>query len=215
MCRIMANPASRDLIFGFRNRSEKLQQIQTLTSDVENNELKIVEIDNKIKTAENKIKTAENIINDAEKTIKFTQKKIEANNQVIKDTEALISNNEALISNNEKIIKTTEELLSCYKTLLANNESQNNGSKVNGDNQPTKEEKVISTTAYEKAKQDFADLNLDLKNKNQLTKIVEKKSVISTDQSVDDSKTRMTAYNILNDCFNNFRLKYLSSMRWF
>ena len=214
MCRIMANPASRDLIFGFRNRSEKLQQIQTLTSDVENNELKIVEIDNKIKTAENKIKTAENIINDAEKTIKFTQKKIEANNQIMKDTEALISNNEALISNNEKIIKTTEELLSCYKALLANNESQNNGSKVNGDNQPTKE-KVISNTAYEKAKQDFADLNLDLKNKNQLTKIVEKKSVISTDQSVYDSKTRMTAYNILNDCFNNFRLKYFSSMRWF
>ena len=75
--------------------------------------------------------------------------------------------------------------------------------------------KVISTTAYEKAKQGFADLNLDLKNNNQLTKIVEKKSVISTNQSVDDSKTRMTAYNILNDCFNNFRLKYLSSMRWF
>ncbi len=208
MCRIMVNSASRDLIFGFRNRNEKLEQIQTLTNDVENNERKIVEIDNKINLAENKIKTAENIINDAEKTITFTQKKIDANNQVIKDTEALISNN-------KKIIKTTEELLSCYKTLLANNESQNNGSKVNGDNQPTKEEKVISTTAYEKAKQDFADLNLDLKNKNQLTKIVEKKSVISTDQFVDDSKTRMTAYNILNDCFNNFRLKYLSSMRWF
>ena len=106
-------------------------------------------------------------------------------------------------------------MLSCYKALLANNESQNNSSKVNGDTQPTKEERVISTIAYEKAKQDRADLNLDLKNNKQLTKTIEKKSVISTDQSVDDSKTRMTAYNILNDCFNNFRLKYLSSMRWF
>ena len=201
MCRIMANPASRDLIFGFRNRSEKLQQIQTLTNNVENNERKIVEIDNKIKTAENIIVAHELIIKDTK--------------NLIFNNETIISNNEAIISNNERIIKTTEELLSCYKALLANNESQNNGSKVNDDNQPTKEEKVISTTAYEKAKQDFADLNLDLKNKNQLTKIVEKKSVISTDQSVDDSKTRMTAYNILNDCFNNFRLKYLSSMRWF
>ena len=191
MCRIMANPASRDLIFGFRNRSEKLQQIQTLTNNVENNERKIVEIDNKIKTAENIIVAHELIIKDTK--------------NLIFNNETIISNNEAIISNNERIIKTTEELLSCYKALLANND----------DNQPTKEEKVISTTAYEKAKQDFADLNLDLKNKNQLTKIVEKKSVISTDQSVDDSKTRMTAYNILNDCFNNFRLKYLSSMRWF
>ncbi len=208
MCRIMANPASRDLIFGFRNRNEKLQQIQTLTNDVENNERKIVEIDNKINLAENKIKTAENVINDAEKTITFTQKKIDANNQVIKDTEALISNN-------EKIIKTTEELLSCYKSLLANNKSKKDSSTVNVDTTPTKEERVISTTAYKKAKQNLADLNLDLKNNKQLTKIVEKKSVISTDQSVDDSKTRMTAYNILNDCFNNFRLKYLSSMRWF
>ena len=215
MCRIMANPTSRDFIFGFRNRSEKLQQIQTLTNDIENNELKIVEIDNKIKTAENKIKTAENIINDAEKTIKFTQKKIEANNQVMKDTEALISNNEALIDAVQKNIDTGKELMVCYKTFIANNESQNNCSKVNDDTQPTKEERVISTTAYEKAKQDLADLNLDLKNNKQLTKTVEKKSVISTDQSVDDSKTRMTAYNILNDCFNNFRLKYLSSMRWF
>jgi chromosome segregation ATPase len=195
----MTNPASRDLIFGFKNRSEKLQQIQTLTNNVENNKRKIVEIDNKIKTAEN-------IINDAEKTIKFTQKKIEANNQVMKDTEALISNN-------EKIIKTTEELLSCYKALLANNESNKDSSTV--DTSLTKEERVISTTAYQKAKQDLADLNSDLKNNKQLTKIVEKKSVISTDQSVEDYNTRIIAYNILNDCFNNFRLKYLSSMRWF
>jgi len=127
----------------------------------------------------------------------------------------MISNNEALISNNEKIIKTTEELLSCYKSLLANNESKKDSSTVNDDTPPTKEERVISTTAYQKAKQDLVDLNLDLKNNKQLIKIVEKKSVISTDQSVDDSKTRMTAYSILNDCFNNFRLKYLSSMRWF
>jgi chromosome segregation ATPase len=203
----MANLASRDLIFGFRNKSEKLQQIQTLTNDVENNERKIVEIDNKINSAENKIKTAENIINDAEKTITFTQKKIDANNQVIKDTEALISNN-------EKIIKTTEELLSCYKALLANNESQKNISTIDNDIPPTKEERVISITAYEKTKQDLVDLNLNLKTNNQLINLVKKQSVI-TDQSVDDSKTRMTAYNILNDCFNNFRLKYLSSMRWF
>ena len=208
MCRIMVNYASRDLTFGFRNRNEKIEQIQTLTNDVKNNERKIVEIDNKINLAENKIKTAENIINDAEKTITFTQKKIDANNQVIKDTEALISNN-------EKIIKTTKELLSCYKSLLANNESKKDSSTVNADTPPTKEERVISTTAYQKAKQDLADLNLDLKNNKQLTKIVEKKSAITTDQSVGDFKSRMTAYNILNDCFNNFRLKYLSSMRWF
>lgn len=192
MCPIMINSASRDLIFGFRDRSEKLQQIQTLTNDVKNNERKIVEIDNKIKTAENIIVSHE---------------------RVIKDIENLIFNNEAIISNNDKIIKTTEELLSCYKSLLANNESKKDSSTVNADTPPTKEERVISTTAYQKAKQDLADLNLDLKNNKQLTKIVEKKSVISTDQSVDDFKSRMTAYNILNDCFNNFRLKYLSSMR--
>ncbi len=194
MCRIMINSASRELIFGFRNRSERLQQIQTLTNEVKNNEHKIVEIDKKIEIAE---------------------RIITAHEQVIKDTENLIFNNEALISNNEKIIKTTEELLSCYKVLLANNESQNNGSKVNGDTLPNKEEIVISTTAYEKAKQEFVDLNLNLKNNKQLTKIVEKKSAITTDQSVDDFKSRMTAYNILNDCFNNFILKYLSSIRRF
>lgn len=199
MCRIMINSASRDLIFGFRNRSEKLQQIQTLTNDVENNERKIVEIDNKIKTAEN--------------IIEFTQKKIDANNQVIKDTEALISSNEALITNNEKIIKTTEELLSCYKALLANNESQKNSSTVGSDAPPSTEQRVISTTAYEKAKQDLIDLNLDLKTNKQLAKVVERKSKLSTDQSVDDCKARMTAYTILNDCFNKFRLNYLFSNR--
>ena len=172
----MINSASRDLIFGFRNRNEKLQQIQTLTNDVENNERKIVEIDNKIKTAEN-------IIKDAEKTITFTQKKIDANNQVMKDTEALITNN-------EKIIKTTEELLSCYKALLANNESQKNITTIDSDTLPTKEERVISITAYEKAKQDLIDLNLDLKTNKQLAKVVERKSKLSTDQSVDDSKAR-------------------------
>jgi len=201
MCRIMANPASRDLIFGFRNRSEKLQQIQTLTNDVENDERKIVEIDNKIKTAEN-------IIKGAEKTITFTQKKIDANNQVMKDTEALITNN-------EKIIKTTEELLSCYKALIANNESSKNSPTVNSNSTPTVEERLISMTAYEKAKQDLVDLNLDLKTNKHLVKVVEKKSPVTTDQSVDDSKTRMTAYNILNDCFNKFRLNYLFSKRWF
>ena len=185
MCRIMANPASRDLIFGFRNRSEKLQQIQTLTNDVENNERKIVEIDNKIKTAENIIV---------------------AHERVIKDTEALITNN-------EKIIKTTEELLSCYKALLANNESQKNITTIDSDTLPTKEERVISITAYEKAKQDLIDLNLDLKTNKQLAKVVERKSKLSTDQSVDDSKARMTAYTILNDCFNKFRLNYLFSNR--
>lgn len=188
MCRIMINSAARDLIF---NRSEKLQRIQTLTNDVENNERKIVEIDNKIKTAEN--------------IIEFTQKKIDANNQVIKDTEALITNN-------EKIIKTTEELLSCYKALLANNESQSNIT-VDSYAPPSTEQRVISTTAYEKAKQDLIDLNLDLKTNKQLAKVVEKKLKLSTDQSVDDSKARMTAYTILNDCFNKFRLNYLFSNR--
>jgi hypothetical protein len=192
MCRIMINSASRDLIFGFRNRNEKLQQIQTLTNDVENNERKIVEIDKKIEVAE---------------------KIIIAHEQVIKDTEALISNNEALISNNEKIIKTTEELLSCYKALLANNESQKNITTIDSDTLPTKEERVISITAYEKAKQDLIDLNLDLKTNKQLAKVVERKSKLSTDQSVDDSKARMTAYTILNDCFNKFRLNYLFSNR--
>ena len=192
MCRIMVNTASRDLIFGFRNRSEKLQQIQTLTNEVENNERKIVEIDKKIEVAE---------------------KIIIAHEQVIKDTEALISNNEALISNNEKIIKTTEELLSCYKALLDNNESQKNITTIDSDTLPTKEERVISITAYEKAKQDLIDLNLDLKTNKQLAKVVERKSKLSTDQSVDDSKARMTAYTILNDCFNKFRLNYLFSNR--
>ena len=187
MCRIMINSASRDLIFGFRNRNEKLQQIQTLTNDVENNERKIVEIDKKIEVAE---------------------KIIIAHEQVIKDTEALISNN-------EKIIKTTEELLSCYKALLANNESQSNITVDSDAPPPTTGQRVISTTAYEKAKQDLIDLNVDLKTNKQLAKVVEKKSTLSTDQSVDNSKTRMTAYTILNDCFNKFRLNYLFSMRGF
>ena len=201
MSATMINSAPINSILSFRDRSEKLQRIQTLSTEIEKNERGIVDKERKIIVIDKKIEKAEKIIT--------------AHEQVIKDTEALISNNEALISNNEKIIKTTEELLSCYKSLLANNKSKKDSSTVNDDTPPTKEERVISTTAYEKAKQGFADLNLDLKNKNQLTKIVEKKSVISTDQSVDDSKTRMTAYSILNDCFNNFRLKYLSSMRWF
>jgi chromosome segregation ATPase len=190
----MANPASRDLIFGLRNRNERLQQIQALTHEVENNVREIVEIDSKINSAENKIKTAENII--------------VAHERVIKDTEALITNN-------EKIIKTTEELLSCYKALLANNESQKNSSTVNSNTLPSTEERVISMTAYEKAKQDLVDLNLDLKTNKHLVKVVEKRSSVTTNQSVDDSKTRMTAYNILNDCFNKFRLNYLFSKRWF
>jgi hypothetical protein len=201
MCRIMTNPASRDLIFGFRNRSEKLQQIKTLTNKVENNERKIVEIDNKIKTAENIIVAHERVIKDTE--------------NLIFNNEAIISNNEAIISNNEEIIKTTEELLNCYKSLLANNECQKNSYKDVSNTTTSTEEKIISSTAYQKVKQDLIDLNSDLKNNKQLIKIVEKKSSITTDQSVNDSKTRMTAYNILNDCFNNFRLKYLSSMRWF
>ena len=120
---------------------------------------------------------------------------------------------EALITNNEKIIKTTEELLSCYKALIANNESSKNSPTVNSNPTPTVEERLISMTAYEKAKQDLVDLNLDLKTNKHLVKVVEKKSPVTTDQSVDDSKTRMTAYNILNDCFNKFRLNYLFSNR--
>jgi len=201
MSATMINSAPINSILSFRDRSEKLQRIQTLSTEIEKNERGIVDKERKIIVIDKKIEKAEKIIT--------------AHEQVIKDTEALISNNEALISNNEKIIKTTEELLSCYKSLLANNESKKDSSTVNDDTPPTKEERVISTTAYQKAKQDLVDLNLDLKNNKQLIKIVEKKSVISTDQSVDDSKTRMTAYSILNDCFNNFRLKYLSSMRWF
>ena len=193
MCRIMINSASRDLIFGPRNRSEKLQQIQILTNKVENNERKIVEIDNKIKTAEN--------------VIEFTQKKIDANNQVIKDTEALI---DAV----QKNIDTGIELMDCYKALIANNESPKNNYTVNSNPPPTVEEKVISMTAYEKAKQNLIDLNLDLKTNHRLINLV-KKSSVTNNQSIDDPKTRITAYNILNDCFNNFRLKYLSSMRWF
>ena len=201
MSATMINSAPINSILSFRDRSEKLQRIQTLSTEIEKNERGIVDKERKIIVIDKKIEKAEKIIT--------------AHEQLIKDTEALISNNEALISNNEKIIKTTEELLSCYKSLLANNESKKDSSTVNDDTPPTKEERVISTIAYQKAKQDLVDLNLDLKNNKQLTKIVEKKSIISTDQSVDDSKTRMTAYSILNDCFNNFRLKYLSSMRWF
>jgi hypothetical protein len=123
--------------------------------------------------------------------------------------------NNLFLENNEEIIKTTEELLNCYKSLLANNECQKNSYKDVSNTTTSTEEKIISSTAYQKVKQDLIDLNSDLKNNKQLIKIVEKKSSITTDQSVNDSKTRMTAYNILNDCFNNFRLKYLSSMRWF
>ena len=200
---INGNGLSNNLLLPLRNRGgdDRLQQIQNLTDNVENNQRKIVEIDKKIEIAENKIKTAENII--------------VVHERVIKDTEALISNNEALISNNEKIIKTTEELLSCYKSLLANNESQSNITVDSDAPPPTTGQRVILTTAYEKAKQNLIDLNVDLKTNKHLAKVVEKKSTLSTDQFVDDSKTRIAAYNILNDCFNNFRLKYLSSMRWF
>ena len=185
MCRIMTNPASRDLIFGFKNRNESLQRIRTLTREVENNEREIANIDKDINTAEN-------IIKDAEKTI-------DAHKQVMKNTEALIANN--------------EELINCYKALIANNEAQSNIT-VNIKAPPTTEERSISITAYEKAKQDIVDLNLDLKTNKQLIKIIEKIPV-TTNESVDDSKLRMTAYNILNDCFNNFRIKHFSSMRWF
>jgi len=185
MCRIILNFASKDLIFGFRNRNEKLQQIQTLTNDVEKNEREIAKIDKDINSAENIIKDAE--------------KKIDAHKQVIKNTEALIANN--------------EELINCYKALIANNEARSNFT-VNSNNPPTKEERSISITAYEKAKQDIVNLNLDLKTNKQLIKIIEK-TPVTTNESIDDSKLRITAYNILNDCFNNFRLKYLSSMRWF
>jgi len=195
MCRIMLNSASKDLIFGFRNRSEKLQQIQTLSNEIEKNEREIINKECKIVEIDKKIEKAEKII--------------AAHEQVIKDTEALID----VVQKN---IDTGKELMVCYKTFIANNESKKDSSTVNGNTPPTKEERVVSTTAYEKAKQDLVDLNLNLKTNKQLTKIVEKKLPITTDQSVDDFKSsRMTAYNILNDCFNNFRLKYLSSMRWF
>lgn len=191
MCRIMINSASRDLVFDFRTRNEKLQRIQTLSTEIENNERGIADKERKIAEIDKKIETAEKII--------------VAHEQVIKDTEALISNN-------EKIMKVCEGLISYYKQLLANNESKNNSSIVDIYNKTDTEQKVISTP-YQKEKQDLIDLNLSLKNKKQLTKLVEKSPVI-TDQSVDDSKSRRTAYNILNDCFNKFRLNYLFSMRW-
>ena len=195
MCRIMLNSASKDLIFGFRNRSEKLQQIQTLSNEIEKNEREIINKECKIVEIDKKIEKAEKII--------------AAHEQVIKDTEALI---DAV----QKNIDTGKELMVCYKTFIANNESKNKNNSIDDNTTPTPEERIISTTAYQKAKQDLVDLNLNLKTNKQLTKIVEKKLPITTDQSVDDFKSsRMTAYNILNDCFNNFRLKYLSSMRWF
>jgi len=190
MCRIMINSASRDLIFGFRNRSEKLQQIQTLTNDVENNERKIVEIDKKIEVAE----------------------------KIIKDNEALIASNEALIAGNEKsitlgeaIIANNEELIKCYKAIIANNEAAENGSVV--DSVPSIKEIELSTTAYEKIKQNSTDSKL--KTDKSLSRVVEKTPNTSVVQPDEEYKAKMTAYNILNDCFNNFRLKYLSSTHWF
>ena len=190
MCRIMINSASRDLIF---NRSEKLQRIQTLTNEIEKNERGIADKERKIVEIDNKIAVAEKIIAGHE--------------LVIKDTEALISNN-------EKIIKTTEELISCYKALLANNLSEENNSLINK-NSVTKEDTTISIKAYKETKKNHNDYCLNLKTNELFYKTSQNKPLVTNNQFIDDSKKRLTAYNILMDCFNNFRLKYLSSIRLF
>jgi len=204
MCRIMVNSVSRDLIFGLRSREEKLQRVQILTNKVKDSESEITKIDSKINSAENKIKIAENKIKIAEK--------------IIKDNEALIASNEALIAGNEKsitlgeaIIANNEELIKCYKAIIANNEAAENGSVV--DSVPSIKEIELSTTAYEKIKQNSTDSKL--KTDKSLSRVVEKTPNTSVVQPDEEYKAKMTAYNILNDCFNNFRLKYLSSTHWF
>ena len=204
MCRIMVNSVSRDLIFGLRSREEKLQRVQILTNKVKDSESEITKIDSKINSAENKIKIAENKIKIAEK--------------IIKDNEALIASNEVLIAGNEKsitlgeaIIANNEELIKCYKAIIANNEAAENGSVV--DSVPSIKEIELSTTAYEKIKQNSTDSKL--KTDKSLSRVVEKTPNTSVVQPDEEYKAKMTAYNILNDCFNNFRLKYLSSTHWF
>lgn len=197
MCRIMVNSVSRDLIFGLRSREEKLQRVQILTNKVKDSESEITKIDSKINSAENKIKIAE---------------------KIIKDNEALIASNEVLIAGNEKsitlgeaIIANNEELIKCYKAIIANNEAAENGSVV--DSVPSIKEIELSTTAYEKIKQNSTDSKL--KTDKSLSRVVEKTPNTSVVQPDEEYKAKMTAYNILNDCFNNFRLKYLSSTHWF
>jgi len=204
MCRIMVNSVSRDLIFGLRSREEKLQRVQILTNKVKDSESEITKIDSKINSAENKIKIAENKIKIAEK--------------IIKDNEALIASNEALIAGNEKsitlgeaIIANNEELIKCYKAIIANNEAAENGSVV--DSVPSIKEIELSTAAYEKIKQNSTDSKL--KTDKSLSRVVEKTPNTSVVQPDEEYKAKMTAYNILNDCFNNFRLKYLSCTHWF
>jgi len=193
----MVNSVSRDLIFGLRSREEKLQRVQILTNKVKDSESEITKIDSKINSAENKIKIAE---------------------KIIKDNEALIASNEVLIAGNEKsitlgeaIIANNEELIKCYKAIIANNEAAENGSVV--DSVPSIKEIELSTTAYEKIKQNSTDSKL--KTDKSLSRVVEKTPNTSVVQPDEEYKAKMTAYNILNDCFNNFRLKYLSSTRWF
>jgi len=200
----MVNSVSRDLIFGLRSREEKLQRVQILTNKVKDSESEITKIDSKINSAENKIKIAENKIKIAEK--------------IIKDNEALIASNEVLIAGNEKsitlgeaIIANNEELIKCYKAIIANNEAAENGSVV--DSVPSIKEIELSTTAYEKIKQNSTDSKL--KTDKSLSRVVEKTPNTSVVQLDEEYKAKMTAYNILNDCFNNFRLKYLSSTHWF
>jgi len=200
----MVNSVSRDLIFGLRSREEKLQRVQILTNKVKDSESEITKIDSKINSAENKIKIAENKIKIAEK--------------IIKDNEALIASNEVLIAGNEKsitlgeaIIANNEELIKCYKAIIANNEAAENGSVV--DSVPSIKEIELSTTAYEKIKQNSTDSKL--KTDKSLSRVVEKTPNTSVVQPDEEYKAKMTAYNILNDCFNNFRLKYLSSTHWF
>lgn len=197
MCRIMVNSAPRGLIFDLRSREEKLQRVQILTNKVKDTESEITKIDSKINSTENKIKIAE---------------------KIIKDNEALIASNEALIAGNEKsitlgeaIIANNEELIKCYKAIIANNEAAENGSVV--DSVPSIKEIELSTTAYEKIKQNSTDSKL--KTDKSLSRVVEKTPSTSVVQPDEEYKAKMTAYNILNDCFNNFRLKYFSSTHWF
>jgi len=211
MCRIMVNSVSRDLIFGLRSREEKLQRVQILTNKVKDSESEITKIDSKINSAENKIKIAENKIKIAEKIIKDNEALIASNEALIASNEVLIAGNEKSITLGEAIIANNEELIKCYKAIIANNEAAENGSVV--DSVPSIKEIELSTTAYEKIKQNSTDSKL--KTDKSLSRVVEKTPNTSVVQPDEEYKAKMTAYNILNDCFNNFRLKYLSSTHWF
>jgi hypothetical protein len=153
---------------------------------------------------ESKLATTKRELSVAEGKLELVEKKITAHTEVIKNTEALIAGN-------EKSMGLMVELMDCYKALIANNEAADKA-KVDTYVAPTAEEREISAAAYEKSKTGIVDLiNLACKTNKQVTKIVEKPTNHESEPSV-ESKSRATAYSILYDCFNKFRLNYLFSM---